>query len=128
MPPARVLLVEDDADSREALASLLAVGGFEVASADCGEAAVRTFAAGRFDAVLTDLDLPDLDGWEVARRIRRLAPALPIALITGWTLALDANELRLRGVDLVLTKPVDPRRIIGALQRLLQRGGRNPSA
>jgi signal transduction histidine kinase len=126
--PRRVLLVEDDPDNREAMASLLALGGFEVTSADCGAAGVRAFADGAFDVVLTDLGLPDMDGWQVATEIKQAAPAMPIALITGWGLNLDRDEIRRRGVDLLVKKPLDPRAFLGQIENLLQAGARKPSA
>ena len=124
----RVLLVEDDPDNREAMASLLQLGGFEVTSADCGAAGVRAFAGGAFDVVLTDLGLPDMDGWQVATEIKQAAPAMPIALITGWGLNLDRDEIRRRGVDLLVKKPLDPRAFLGQIENLLQAGARKPSA
>ncbi|MGZ3428062.1 MAG: hybrid sensor histidine kinase/response regulator [Polyangia bacterium] len=124
----RVLLVEDDPDNREAMASLLSLGGFEVTAADCGAAGVRAFTDGTFDVVLTDLGLPDMDGWQVAGEIKQAAPAMPIALITGWGLNLDSDEIRRRCVDLLVKKPLDPRAFIGQIEDLLQAGGRKPSA
>jgi signal transduction histidine kinase len=124
----RVLLVEDDPDNREAMASLLALGGFDVTAADCGAAGVRAFAGGRFDVVLTDLGLPDMDGWQVAGEIKQASPAMPIALITGWGLNLDREEIRRRGVDLLVKKPLDPRAFLGQIESLLQVGARKPSA
>jgi signal transduction histidine kinase len=124
----RVLLVEDDPDNREAMASLLSLGGFEVTAADCGAAGVRAFGDGRFDVVLTDLGLPDMDGWQVAGEIKQAAPAMPIALITGWGLNLDRDEIRRRGVDLLVKKPLDPRAFLGQIEALVQAGARKPSA
>jgi signal transduction histidine kinase len=124
----RVLLVEDDPDNREAMASLLALGGFVVTAADCGAAGVRAFSAGSFDVVLTDLGLPDMDGWEVAGEIKRAAPEMPIALITGWGLNLDRDEIRRRGVDLLVKKPLDPRMFVGEIENLVQAGARRPKA
>jgi signal transduction histidine kinase/CheY-like chemotaxis protein len=124
----RVLLVEDDPDNREAMAALLGLGGFEVTSADCGVAGVRAFAGEHFDLVLTDLGLPDMDGWQVAREIKQNAPATPVALITGWGLNLDRDEIRRRGVDLLVKKPLDPHGFLGEIENLLQVGGRKPSA
>ncbi len=124
----RALLVEDDPDNREAMASLLSLGGFEVTAADCGAAGVRAFGDGRFDVVLTDLGLPDMDGWQVAGEIKQAAPSMPIALITGWGLNLDRDEIRRRGVDLLVKKPLDPRAFLGQIEGLLQTGARKPSA
>jgi DNA-binding response OmpR family regulator len=99
-----------------------------VTAADCGAAGVSAFSPGRFDLVLTDLGLPDLDGWEVAGAIKKIAPTIPIALITGWGLNLDSGEIRRRGVDLLIKKPLDPRRFVKQIDELVQAGGRNPSA
>ena len=124
----RVLLVEDDPDNRDAMAALLALSGFTVTQADCGAAGVRAFSPERFDVVLTDLGLPDMDGWQVAGEIKQLAPLTPVALITGWGLNLDEDEIRRRGVDLLIKKPLDPRGFLRQLENLAHAGARKPSA
>ena len=124
----RVLLVEDDADNREAMTALLSLGRYEVTAADCGSAALRAFAPGRFDVVLTDLGLPDMDGWQVAAELKRLSSVTPIALVTGWGLHLDGDEILRRGVDLLIPKPLDPRKFLRQIENLLQVGARKPSA
>ena len=106
----------------------LSLGGFVVTAADCGAAGVRAFAGGTFDVVLTDLGLPDMDGWQVAGEIKQASPAMPIALITGWGLNLDREEIRKRGVDLLVKKPLDPRSFLGQIENLLHTGARKPSA
>jgi CheY-like chemotaxis protein len=124
----RVLLVEDDPDNREALTSLLALSGCDVTPADTGAAAMRAFAAGRFDVVLTDLGLPDMNGWDVAGAIKRCAPATPVALVTGAGVELPGDEMRQRGIDLLLQKPLDPRSLVQQLEKLAHAGGRSPKA
>ena len=89
---------------------------------------MRAFADGTFDVVLTDLGLPDMDGWQVAGEIKQASPQVPIALITGWGLNLDRDEIRRRGVDLLVKKPLDPRAFVGQIENLLQVGARKPSA
>jgi CheY-like chemotaxis protein len=124
----RVLLVEDDADNREAMSSLLSMADFEVTAVGSGDDACAAFAPNRFDVVLTDLSLPDIDGWEVARASKTAAPTTPVALITGWGVTLLKAEIERRGVDLVIKKPLDPRVLLNEIENLLQVGGRNPSA
>jgi signal transduction histidine kinase len=124
----RILLVEDDPDNRDAMAALLALSGFDVTPVDCGTAGMRAFAPDRFDVVLTDLGLPDMDGWQVAGDIKARAPSIPVALITGWGLNFDEDEIRRRGVDLLIKKPLEPRAFLRQLESLLHAGGRNPSA
>jgi len=124
----RILLVEDDADNREAMTSLLSMAEFEVTAVGSGDDARAAFAPNRFDVVLTDLSLPDIDGWEVARASKTAAPTTPVALITGWGVTLLKAEIERRGVDLVIKKPLDPRLLLNEIENLLQIGGRKPSA
>ena len=67
----RVLVVDDRASNREVTVALLAALGYETATADGGEEALALLAESRFDAVLLDCDMPDLDGYETCRRLRR---------------------------------------------------------
>ncbi|HZS39899.1 MAG TPA: response regulator [Polyangia bacterium] len=126
--PPRVLLVEDDPDNRDAMSSLLQLSGYQVTVADSGAAGVAAFSAGAFDLVLTDLGLPDLNGWQVAGSVKAKAPSTPVALITGWGFNLDRDEIRRRGVDLLIKKPIDPQRFLKELSTLVGQGARRPSA
>ncbi len=118
----RVLLVEDDPDNREAMASLLELSGYQVSAAESGSAGVRMFADAPFDVVITDLGLPDMNGWEVAATIKAGSPSTPIALITGWGFNLEHDEIRRRGVDLLVKKPIDPQRFLVQLEGLASAG------
>jgi CheY-like chemotaxis protein len=106
--PARVLVVDDNADGAESLASLLRVAGHETAVAFDGEEAMRV--AREFDPELAVLDigLPQLDGYEVARRIRRMQLARQPLLIalTGWGQEEDREKSRQAGFNHHLVKPV----------------------
>lgn len=68
--------------------------------------------------VLTDLGLPDLTGWEVARQVKEVSSSTPVALITGWGLNLAHDEIQRRGVDLLIKKPIEPRTFLAQLQHL----------
>jgi CheY-like chemotaxis protein len=57
------------------------------------------------DLVLTDLGMPEMTGWDVARAVRQRWPGLPIGLVTGWAVALEMSDEERRGVDFVLAKP-----------------------
>jgi CheY-like chemotaxis protein len=114
----RVLLVEDDADNRDAMAELLRLAGHQVVTASTGGEGVARLAQGAFDVVLTDLGLPDMSGWDVARTAKRDGTAR-VALITGWGLNLDDQEIRARGVDLLIKKPIEPRRFLVDLAQLV---------
>src|SRR5512143_931666 len=103
-----VLLVEDDDDSRELMAEVLASAGYEVVTAASGAEAVRLLPGRRVDVVITDLGLPGMGGREVARASKALAPGVPVVVVTGWTEREDVARARGREVDAVLVKPVDP--------------------
>ncbi len=108
--PARVhniLLVEDNADLRESLAELLREWGHEVRTADNGARAIEAASAGHFDLAFVDLGLPDLDGFEVASRLRAAAADLRLVALTGFVSDAQRDRARLAGFDEFVAKPVD---------------------
>lgn len=115
-----VLLVEDDDDSRELMAEVLASAGYEVATAASGAEAVRLLSGRRVDVVITDLGLPGMGGLEVARASKALAPGVPVVVVTGWTEREDVARARGREVDAVLVKPVDPDGLSAAVRDALR--------
>jgi CheY-like chemotaxis protein len=100
-----VLLVEDDADSREAMHDLLTILGLECTAVASAEEAQEVLAAGSFDIVLTDLTLPGMSGAELARDVRRTRPAIRVLLVSGYGNSAVIGE-PIPGVR-VLQKPVD---------------------
>jgi len=105
----RVLLVDDNEDSRELLAGLLSLQGFEVEAACDAPAALAVVERWRPEVVILDLGLPEMDGWELARRLRSLegfAPARIIAL-TGYGSDRDRERSRAAGIDAHLLKPIE---------------------
>ena len=105
----RVLVVDDNVDGAESLATLLKLLGHEVHVAHDGPAALRATADVRPEVVFLDIGLPGMDGYEVARRIRRpgRTEALLVAL-TGYGQEEDRRRSREAGFDHHLVKPVDP--------------------
>jgi PAS domain S-box-containing protein len=106
----RVLVVDDDDAVREVVADALAEAGADVVAHASGREAADEVARARFDLVVTDLGMPDVNGWDVARIVRRVAPATPVLLLTGWGDAVtpdDESEATEDLVDRVLAKPVD---------------------
>ena len=87
------------------LRQMLIMAGHEVLVATSGAEALVLIEQYRFDLVCTDLGMPGMNGWEVARAVRERAPATPIALVTGWGTELDPTELAGNTVDFVLPKP-----------------------
>ena len=101
---ALILIVEDDAPTRQVLARELASAGYKVAEAGDGRTAIERFGARRPDLVLLDLGLPDIDGLEVIRAIRRDART-PIVILSGRYEEREKVEALDRGADDYVTKP-----------------------
>ncbi len=116
----KVLLVEDNEDSREVMAEMLTLQGHSVRSAPTGRNGVDEARSFEPDVALVDIGLPDIDGYEVARRIRKLelANAPRLVVISGFGQPEDLRRAYEAGFDLHLTKPVAPeflREVIAAL-------------
>jgi CheY-like chemotaxis protein len=113
------LVADDNRDAATSLAAILELGGYSVTTVFCGQDALAAGARLKPEAYLLDIGMPDLSGYEVARRIRVEAwgrNAYLIAL-TGWGQAQDKEAARAAGFDEHLTKPVDP----AVLEALLAR-------
>ncbi|MEO1334058.1 MAG: ATP-binding protein [Myxococcota bacterium] len=116
---ARVLLIEDDVAVRDVLADILRTGEHQVITAANGVEGLRRFAENEFDMVLTDLGMPEMDGWAVARAVKEQQPDMPVGLITGWGSELDDTDLTARGVDVLVSKPVRFSDVLDAVDRAL---------
>ena len=115
-PELRILIVDDQVDNLEILREVLELEGQEVEVAQSGPEALEHFERGeRFDLVLCDVGMPEMNGWQVALEIRGLAPGTPVWMLTGWAHEIDAADPRRQLVGGVLGKPLD----LDALRELL---------
>jgi CheY-like chemotaxis protein len=105
--PLRCLVVDDDEEVASALADLLTDSGHEVVVATKSTEALTVIARQPLDIVFSDLAMPDMSGWQLARAVKTAAPQLPVVLITGFGVELTAEECRASHVDAVLAKPVE---------------------
>jgi PAS domain S-box-containing protein len=109
-PPSRLLVVDDDPLVLRALADALRSDGHTVVVADGGRGGIKEFESAEeraepFDAVFTDLGMPNVDGRTVARSIKALAPGTPVILLTGWGQRLAEEGEALPHIDRILGKP-----------------------
>jgi CheY-like chemotaxis protein len=111
-----ILVVENEEDIRCLLTDILVSEGHKVHSASNGIDALKLFKQEQFDVVLTDLGMPVMSGWEVASTIKKSAPEVIIAVITGWGTELDQSELDKNGVDIVVNKPFRVQQILNMVQ------------
>lgn len=116
----RVLVVEDDLAVRESLALLLQSDGLTVGVAEDGPTAVAAFLDGDFDAVVLDLMLPGLDGFEVCRRLRAVS-TVPIVMVTARDETADIVQGLELGADDYVTKPFDPAELLARVHAALRR-------
>jgi PAS domain S-box-containing protein len=118
-PALTVLLIEDNADARQSLRTLLEYDGHRVEEAADGASGLARAETTRPDIVLVDIGLPSMDGYEVARRIRSRRGAAPILVaITGYGQAEDRRRSFEAGFDAHLTKPVSPDHLAHVLASL----------
>jgi len=115
--PRRILVVDDNRDAADSLGMLLKFLGADVCTANDGPAALEAFRTYRPSVVLLDIGLPEMDGYEVARRTRQQPEGGDVTLIalTGWGQEEDRRRSKEAGIDHHLVKPVD----LNALEKLL---------
>ena len=114
-PNLRCLVVDDEPPVRAVLGDILESAGHSVVTLGDGAEAIARFSAETFDLVVTDLAMPRVSGWQVARAVKQAAPQVPVFLVTGFGVELSADERRTHGVDVVLVKPLQIQEILDAV-------------
>src|SRR5262245_22324765 len=119
---ARVVVVEDHADSREMLAQTLTLEGHEVTAVADGAEAVEIAEASAFDIAIVDIGLRGMNGYEVARRLRlRFGDAIVLVAVTGYGQPEDIAQSRAAGFDAHVTKPVTADELLRVLRLRTER-------
>ncbi len=135
--PTAVLVVEDNDDSRRTLTLLLTHYGYEVHAVADGPSALREALERHPAVVISDIGLPGLDGWELARQLRaQLGAETLLVAVTAYGSPADQDRSLEAGFDVHLTKPIDLPRLLAVLAApchegpaaLLGASGRSPPA
>ena len=114
-----VLVVDDDPRVRVALESILISHGYEVMTAADGRNALNIIAADKPTIVLADVNMPELEGIELLKSLRRLYPVIPVVIMSGDELGQKfLHAARLLGATDVLTKPFTPNELVAMLNRI----------
>ena len=117
----RVLLVEDDTSTAKSIELMLKAESFVVDSTDLGEDGLEIGKLYDYDIIILDLMLPDIDGYEVLRRLRAARVATPVLILSG----LSETEQKIKGLstgaDDYLTKPFDKRELIARIHAVVRR-------
>ena len=105
----RVLVVDDEFAVREVLREALEAEGCEVVVAESAEMALQLYdsADGKLDMVFTDIGMPEMSGWELAREIRKRSETIPLAIVSGWADAISCDDRQSISADWVIAKPFD---------------------
>ncbi|HEV2865269.1 MAG TPA: response regulator transcription factor [Allosphingosinicella sp.] len=117
---ARILLVEDDPALLTILQASIAYGGFKSEAVGSGGAAIEAFRNGKFDAVLVDLGLPDLDGTELLHSLREISD-VPILVVSGRDTERDKIDALDKGADDFIPKPFLPGELLARIRSALRR-------
>src|SRR5678815_590398 len=117
-PRTRVLYVDDDDDSREMLSTLLAILSIEVTGVATAESAIALIDAERFDVYLLDAWLPDTDGFELCRQIRKTNPTTPVLFFSGAAHDSDIKRGLDAGACAYVCKP-DVRGLLGTISQVV---------
>ena len=117
----RVLVADDENSVREALRRALVLEGYEVDLASGGLEALATVSSGRSDVMVLDVLMPDMDGLEVCRRLRKQGDRIPILMLTARDAVADRVEGLEAGADDYLVKPFDLEELLARLRALLRR-------
>jgi signal transduction histidine kinase/CheY-like chemotaxis protein len=118
---ARILVADDEPGLVAIVRQLMQRSGAEVSVAHGGSAALEAIQApgAAFDVIITDLDMPEVDGWAVAASARSYLPGTHVVMLTGWAGEIAAEDFKRRGVDVLLAKPCSRADLEAAIGGLL---------
>jgi DNA-binding response OmpR family regulator len=123
---ANVLVVDDDPIFTEIVSSTLETAGWQVLTAENGLRAIDILSRGGIGAVVLDINMPELDGQEVCRELKRRGIDVPILVVTGTDQGIDEfSEFRVKAV---LQKPIDPREVLLFVEEQLSRSVKQEAA
>ncbi|MGB8507441.1 MAG: response regulator [Pyrinomonadaceae bacterium] len=118
----KILVVDDEEAVRELIREILEDEGYEVRAVSSGREGLALFDDEKdFDAVFTDVGMPGMSGWELARAIRERDAHVPLAVITGWGELVSTDEREHARVDWVLTKPFSMEQLAGIVEEVSRR-------
>jgi len=117
--PAKILIIEDERSVREVLTKMLESRGYHVVASADGQSGLNRFQEEPFDLVVTDLNMPGLSGWDVAREVKLHAPGTPVILVTGTGDRIDRAVAGAKGIDSVVGKPFEFREVMRTIAQAL---------
>jgi CheY-like chemotaxis protein len=130
-PRPRVLVVDDDEDMRDLVRAVLEDCGSVVTTTSSVADALEAMARNIPDVLLSDIGMPNRDGYDLIRQVRALPPArggdLPAAAFTGYARAEDRRDVLNAGYSMHITKPIDPTELVAVVASLTRFAARRSS-
>jgi two-component system chemotaxis response regulator CheY len=119
----RILMADDNADARMMLGAAFRAFGHTVTEATNGEEAVQVARDEQFDAMVLDIGMPLMNGWDATKIIRRIphASTLPLILFTGYNQYFDESKAKAAGATLLLHKPFNPMTLVKLVEGYVAR-------
>jgi CheY-like chemotaxis protein len=120
LPRRTALVVDDVADVTEMLAVFLSHAGYNVVTAASAPAALKAASERQFDVIISDIGMPDMNGYQLAREVRQLPgyEAVPMVAVTGYSMFDDKERSTKAGFNAHMTKPIDPRALLDLIEHL----------
>ena len=114
------LVVDDVADVTEMLAVVLTHAGYSVVTAASAPAALKAARERQFDVIISDIGMPEMNGYQLAREVRQLPgyQTVPMVAVTGYSMFDDKERSTNAGFNAHMTKPIDPRALLDLIEQL----------
>jgi CheY-like chemotaxis protein len=120
--PRRILIIDDEEEITELFGEILKQAGHTVEAVTDPHQGLNLIQTSAFDMVFTDLGMPGMPGWEIAKSVKQHNSNIAVVLITGWGAEFEETKLADNGVDLVLSKPVKTTDLLKAAAELFSNG------
>ncbi|MCK4428166.1 MAG: response regulator, partial [candidate division Zixibacteria bacterium] len=117
---ANILVIEDEQDVRELLFDILTSANYMVKLASGGAGGLEIYKREKFDIVFTDLGMPRMSGWEVAKAIKEIDSNTTVLLITGWGVEMDEEKLKESRIDRVVAKPIKVESLLTLVSEIME--------
>ena len=124
---ATILVIDDEKMVRDVLKDMLAVEGHEVISSSNAKEGIELFKKEKVDLVFTDLGMPEIPGWQLARLIKEIDPSTPVTMITGWGIQVAKEEIKESSVDFFIAKPFQNKELLELVARAMKLKGKRVS-
>ena len=119
---AKILVVDDNEQNLYLATFLLTTNGFEIVTAKDGKEALRQVVAERPDLILMDIELPEMDGYDVTRRVKVLSEFkdIPIIAVSSFAMVGDAEKAIVSGCSGYIEKPINPETFVAEVERFVR--------